>query len=139
MGDVYDAQIANEHAVHAWSTARCGSPTTPPSRRDQVDQLASRVNGNEYTLMSPYPGSTSPISLQAWGYQLRLSSPTDPRIKQFMTDLRQNATLEPGTPCSSGSYITATGTTPHNPTGAPAPSGAASAGSPSAATSPPAS
>lgn len=141
QGDVYDAQIANENAVHALEHGAVWITYDPAKiNATQVNQLASSyVNGNDFTLMSPYPGQPSPISLQAWGFQLRLSSPTDPRIKQFLTDLRQNATLEPGTPCSSGSYITATGTTPHNPTGAPAPSGAASAGSPSAATSPPAS
>jgi hypothetical protein len=121
-GDVYPAQISNENAVHAlehgavWITY---DPTkiTPA----QVSQMATTyVDGNDFTLMSPYPGQPSAISMQAWGFQLRLTSPTDPRIKQFLTDLRQNATLEAGTPCSSGSYITATGTSPHNLDGTPA-------------------
>jgi hypothetical protein len=129
MGDVYDAQISNENAVHAlehgavWITY---DPTkiTPA----QVSQMASTyVDGNDFTLMSPYPGQPSAISMQAWGFQLRLTSPTDPRIKQFLTDLRQNTTLEPGTPCSSGTYVTATGTAPHNLGGTPPASGAPSA------------
>jgi uncharacterized protein DUF3105 len=115
-GDVYPAQISNENAVHAlehgavWITY---DPTkiTPA----QANTLATTyVNGNDFTLMSPYPGQPSAISMQAWGFQLRLTSPTDPRIKEFITDLRVNAAAEPNTPCSSGSYITATGTTPHN-------------------------
>ena len=66
-------------------------------------------------LMSPYPGLTTPISLQAWGFQLpRADSATDSRIDQFIQDLRQNASMEPGVDCSSGTYITATGTTPHD-------------------------
>jgi hypothetical protein len=62
--------------------------------------------------MSPYPGLDKPISLQAWGYQLKVDSAGDGRINDFIKDLRQNASQEPGTPCSTGNYITSTGTTP---------------------------
>ena len=48
-----------------------------------------------------------------------MNSPTDPRIDQFIKDLRVNATLEPGVACSSGTYVTATGTSPHNLGGGP--------------------
>ncbi|MEE6257686.1 DUF3105 domain-containing protein [Plantactinospora sonchi] len=112
MGDVYDAPIANEHAVHSlehgavWVTYR---PDLPPA---QVEQLASKVRGNEFMLMSPVEGLDKPISLQAWGYQLKLDSADDGRIGEFIGALRQNASMEPGAPCSGG--ITATGTTPRD-------------------------
>jgi hypothetical protein len=121
QGDIYNAPIANENAVHALEHGAVWITYDPAKiTAAQASQLGSTyVAGNDFTLMSPYPGQPTPISLQAWGFQLQLNSPTDPRIKQFLTDLRQNATLEPGTPCSSGSYITATGTSPHNPDGTP--------------------
>ncbi|MEN3613142.1 DUF3105 domain-containing protein [Plantactinospora sp. ZYX-F-223] len=112
MGDVYDAPIANEHAVHSlehgavWVTYKSDLPA------DQVEQLASKVRGNEFMLMSPVQNLDRPISLQAWGYQLKLDSPTDGRIDDFIEALRQNATMEPGAACSGG--ITATGTTPRD-------------------------
>jgi hypothetical protein len=65
--------------------------------------------------MSPYPGLDAPVSLQAWGYQLKLGAATDPRIDQFITALRIKAAPEPGAACSGG--VTATGTTPHDSPG----------------------
>jgi len=112
MGDVYVAPIASEHAVHSmehgavWVTYRQDLPA------DQVEQLAGKVRGNEYILMSPFEGLESPISLQAWGYQLAVDDASDPRVDEFVRALRQNATAEPGATCSGG--ITATGTTPRD-------------------------
>jgi hypothetical protein len=112
MGDVYDAPIANEHAVHAmehgavWVAYKSGLPA------DQVEKLAGKVRGNEYMLMSPIDNLDHNVSLQAWGYQLKLDSVDDGRIDQFISALRQNATVEAGATCSGG--ITATGTTPRD-------------------------
>jgi hypothetical protein len=112
MGDVYDAPIANEHAVHSmehgavWVTYKSDLPA------DQVSKLAGKVRGNEYMLMSPVDNLDKPISLQAWGYQLKVDNADDARIDEFIKALRQNASAEPGASCSGG--ITATGTTPRD-------------------------
>ena len=129
LGDVYDAPIANENAVHSLEHGAVWITYDPAKLTPaQVSTLASTyVNGQDFTLMSPYPNMPTAISMQAWGFQLRLNSPTDPRIKQFIQDLRVNATLEPGVSCSSGTYVTATGTSPHNLGGEPAPSAGAPA------------
>jgi hypothetical protein len=109
-GDVYTAQIANEHAVHSlehgavWITYR---PDLPP---DQVDELARKVRGRDYMMLSPFPGQPSPVSLQAWGYQLRVDSPRDPGVDAFIAKYRQTATMEPGATCGSG--VLTTGTEP---------------------------
>jgi hypothetical protein len=110
MGDVYQAEIAREHAMHSlehgavWVTYR---PDLPP---DQVGQLVSRVRDRPYTMMSPYPGLDRPISLQAWGYQLKVDRADDDRIDQFIDSLRLNATQEPQATCGNG--ITDTGSEP---------------------------
>ncbi|MDP9797442.1 hypothetical protein J2S43_005954 [Catenuloplanes nepalensis] len=112
MGDVYDAPIANEHAVHSmehgavWITYKTGLP------QDQIDTLASKVRGNEFMLMSPIDGLSNNISVQAWGYQLKVDTADDDRIDSFIRALRINATQEPNAGCSSG--VTATGTTPRD-------------------------
>jgi hypothetical protein len=112
MGDVYTAPIANEHAVHSmehgavWITYKNGLAA------DQVEKLASKVRGNEFMLMSPIDNLDRNISLQAWGYQLKLDNADDGRIDDFISALRQNATMEPNAACSGG--ITATGTTPRD-------------------------
>jgi Protein of unknown function (DUF3105) len=124
-GDVYDAPIANEHAVHAMEHGAVWITYRPDLPKAQIDKLAAKVHGNDYLLMSPYPGLDQPISLQAWGYQLKLNNANDKRIDQFIRALRQNASQEPGVVCSAGNYINTTGTTPHD-LGSPAPGASAS-------------
>ncbi len=113
MGDVYDAPIANEHAVHSlehgtvWVTYKAGLPAA------EVEKLAAKVRGTQKTMLSPVDGMTSNISLQAWGYQLKLDSADDPRIDEFIKALRVNASIEgPTAACDGG--VTATGTTPQS-------------------------
>jgi len=122
QGDVYPAPIANEHAVHALEHGAVWITYRPDLPKDQVEKLAGKVRGNDFTFMSPYPSLDKPISLQAWGYQLKVDKADDGRIDDFIKALRQNATQEPGAACStaSGNYITSTGTTPHD-LGSPAP------------------
>ncbi|MGI5244941.1 DUF3105 domain-containing protein [Dactylosporangium sp. CA-139066] len=114
LGDVYPAAIANEHALHSLEHGAVWITYNPSLPADQVEKLAKRVRGNDYMLMSPYPGLDKPISLQAWGFQLKVDNADDKRIDEFIKALRQNASLEAGTPCSQGDIITETGTTPHD-------------------------
>ncbi|MER7001941.1 DUF3105 domain-containing protein [Dactylosporangium sp. NPDC000555] len=101
-GDVYTEPVDEGNAVHSlehgavWITYRTGLAPA------EVERLAKRVRNNDYMLMSPYDGQPSAISLQAWGYQLRVTSADDSRIDAFIRQYRQTATLEPGVPCSNG-------------------------------------
>jgi hypothetical protein len=114
LGDVYPAAIASEHALHSMEHGAVWITYNPSLPADQVEKLAKRVRGNDYMLMSPYPELDKPISLQAWGFQLKVDNASDGRIDEFIKALRQNASLEAGTPCSSGDIITETGTTPRD-------------------------
>jgi Protein of unknown function (DUF3105) len=119
MGDVYDQPIANEHAVHSlehgavWIAYKQGLPA------DQVETLKQKIQGKEYTLMSPYAGLDKNVSVQAWGYQLKTDDVNDSRIDEFIKDTRLVATMEPNAACSSGNTTT----------GPVAPAGATGAGS----------
>lgn len=112
MGNVYPEQIASEHAVHSMEHGAVWVTYRPDLPKDQVDALKSKVEGQEYMLMSPFPGLDSPISLQAWGYQLKVDNASDARIDEFIGSLRVNASVEPGATCSQG--ITATGAEPRD-------------------------
>ncbi|HKT02160.1 MAG TPA: DUF3105 domain-containing protein [Rugosimonospora sp.] len=127
QGDVYTAQIPSENAVHALEHGAVWITYRPNLPQAEVNTLKSKVQGNDFMLMSPYPGLTSPISLQAWGFQLKVDNASDKRIDDFIRYLRQNAAMEPNTPCSTGSYVTGTGSTPYD---LGQPSGAASASAP---------
>jgi hypothetical protein len=114
LGDVYDAPIADEHAVHSEEHGAIWITYRPDLPKAQVEELAKKVKGHDFTLMSPFPGLDKPISLQTWGYQLKVDKASDPRIDQFIKALREVSSREPGATCSSGAYITETGTTPHD-------------------------
>ena len=80
---------------------------------DQVEKLRSKVQGKEKTMLSPFEGLDKPISLQAWGYQLKVDDADDGRIDDFIKTLRVNASIEgPNELCDQG--VTATGTTPRD-------------------------
>ncbi|HEU5108219.1 MAG TPA: DUF3105 domain-containing protein [Micromonosporaceae bacterium] len=112
-GDVYDAPIASEHAVHSLEHGAVWVTYRPDLAKDQVEQLAAKVRGKDKMLMSPYEGLDKPISLQAWGYQLKVDNVDDERIDEFIKTMRVNASIEgPNANCSQG--ITATGTTPRD-------------------------
>jgi hypothetical protein len=119
MGDVYDQPIANEHAVHSlehgavWVTYKQGLAA------DQVAKLKSKVEGKDYMLMSPIANLDKNVSLQAWGYQLKVDNANDKRIDAFIKALRLNASMEPGAACSGGNTTTGPITAAANGTGMP--------------------
>jgi hypothetical protein len=102
MGDVYTAPVANEHAVHSLEHGAVWVTYRPDLPQAQIDELAAKVRGKSYMMMSPYPGLDRPISLQAWGYQVKVDSASDTRIDEFIRALRQNASQEPGVGCDRG-------------------------------------
>jgi hypothetical protein len=90
-GVVYPTPVRSENMVHALEHGAVWIAYNP----DQVSgpalqTLAAKVQGQDYTMMSPYPGLDQPISLQSWGHELKLADANDPRIDQFISSLRQN-------------------------------------------------
>ncbi len=86
---IYDQPIPNEHGTHSlehgtvWITYQ---PSLPSSQVAQLRRLVTtHYDGSQrYLLLSPYPGLRTPVVASAWGAQLALSSPTDPRLVQFV-------------------------------------------------------
>lgn len=105
-GTVYPQAIANENAVHMLEHGAVWITYKPGLAQSEVTTLSALVNGKDRMAMSPYPGLTSPISLQAWGYQLKVDSAGDPRIQKFIEALRYNpkTTPEYGATCSQPSF-----------------------------------
>jgi hypothetical protein len=64
----------------------------------------SGQSGSRYIDVTPYPGLPASIVASSWGLRLRLSSPADPRLQQFVSKFRvsQRYTPEYGGPCTSG-------------------------------------
>lgn len=101
---IYTSPVPNENAVHdlehgaVWVTYR---PDLPAA---QVSKLTSIVRSYQtYVDLSPYPGLPAPVVASAWGKQLRLPSPSDPRLRKFLDVYRLGPTdLEPGAACTGG-------------------------------------
>lgn len=103
MGAVYDKPVPNENAVHSLEHGAVWITYRPGLSEDQRQALAQRVQGQPYTLMSPYPDQQSPIVLSAWGHQLKLDSADDGRIGDFLSAYVQGPqTPEPGASCTGG-------------------------------------
>jgi hypothetical protein len=112
---VYDQPVPAERAVHnlehgaIWITY---SPSLPTPEVSQLRAFFARQTvlnpkgsgDSRYVDLTPYPGLPSPIVASSWGFQLRLTSPGDPRLQQFVNKFRvvQQYTPEYGGPCTGG-------------------------------------
>ncbi|GAA3096921.1 DUF3105 domain-containing protein [Pseudonocardia yunnanensis] len=102
-GAVYPEAVRTENLVHSLEHGAVWIAYNPDQvTGDALETLRSKVDGEPYTLMSPYPGLDQPISVQSWGHQLKLSDAADPRIDQFIAALRLNQYTypEPGASCN---------------------------------------
>ena len=105
---IYDQPVPNPEAVHSlehgavWVTYQ---PTLPGTEVAALRSLVrSKYRGPQrYVILSPYPGDPAPIVVSAWGAQLRVQSPSDPRLGQFIGHFAGGGQGgEPGGPCTNG-------------------------------------
>jgi Protein of unknown function (DUF3105) len=112
---IYDKPVPNERAVHnmehgaIWITYR---PSLPASEVDQLRAFAQKQTvppsaegaPSRYMDLTPYPGLPSPIVISSWGFQLKASSPSDPRLQRFVNTFRASARYTPeyGGACTGG-------------------------------------
>lgn len=98
----YDAAIPNERGVHSMEHGAAWITYRPDLDAGSVTKLRSLAQ-EPYTVVSPFDGLGAPVVVSAWGRQLRLDGPDDPRLGQFLTEFREGSeTPEPGAPCSGG-------------------------------------
>lgn len=95
-GVVYEQPIRVENIVHSLEHGAVWVAYHPDRvTGDALHALREMVDGQNYMLMSPVPTLDSPISLQSWGHQLKLSDAQDERIGQFIAALRTNPYTHP--------------------------------------------
>jgi hypothetical protein len=127
-GTVYAQPLRNENAVHTLEHGAVWIAYRPDLGAGDVDKLKSVVDGKNYTLMSPYPGLKSAVSLQAWGYQLALDSVNMDLVNRFLRDLRDNGNNapEPHGVCANPDFKAAPLTPGPSATATPSPSASVS-------------
>ncbi len=112
---IYDKPVPSEYAVHnlehgaVWITYQ---PSLPKSEVAALRAFAERQSslstggqhGSRYIDLTPYPGLPAPVVASSWGFQLRLTSPTDPRLQEFVSKFRASKTYTPeyGGECTGG-------------------------------------
>jgi hypothetical protein len=105
---IYTTPVPNENAVHSLEHGAVWITYQPSLPAATVTTLQNLVRGEPqgtaaYTLLTPYPGLPAPVVASAWGKQLRLTSPSDPRLGKFITTYAQGPqTPEPGALCANG-------------------------------------
>jgi hypothetical protein len=112
---IYDKPVPTERAVHnlehgaVWITYQPSLPQSEVSQlrafvEQQTTQSPAGAGASRYMDLTPYPGLSSPIVISSWGFQLKVSSPTDPRLQQFVNKFRVSSTYTPeyGGPCTGG-------------------------------------
>ena len=100
-GIVYPNPVRTENMVHSLEHGAVWVAYNPDQvTGEALDKLKARVEGKPYSMLSPFPGLDKPVSLQAWGHQLKVDTAEDERIDQFITALRQNQATYPETGAS---------------------------------------
>ncbi len=108
-GMVYPKAVRTENMVHGLEHGAVWIAYNPDKvSGSALDTLKDKVVGQPAMMLSPYPGLDQPISLQAWGHQLKLSDANDKRIDEFITSLRQNPNTYPevGADCANPMFDT---------------------------------
>ena len=100
---IYDEPISIENAVHSLEHGAMWLTYQPDLLQEDVEALRDQVRGEDYVLMSPYPGLKSPVVLTAWEVQLELDSVDDERIAEFVDRYQVGPTTpELGATCQGG-------------------------------------
>jgi hypothetical protein len=100
---IYDQPVQNEHAVHSLEHGAVWITYQPDLPQATVDQLRNLVRGHDHVLLSPYPNLPKPVVASAWGLQLPLDDPADPRLSAFISRYESGPqTPEQGATCSGG-------------------------------------
>jgi Protein of unknown function (DUF3105) len=140
---VYTKPVPTERAVHnlehgaVWITYDPNLPKTDVkkltafvTKQSLIPEPASEVGfsgeSNRYMDLSPWASNSlpTPIVISSWGYQLRVTSPTDPRLQKFVDTFRNQQKYSPefggpvdGIPVQSGGRAALDGGTKANPPG----------------------
>lgn len=101
---IYDKEIKPQHAVHSLEHGTVWITYKSSVSKAQVAKLEGKAKKQgEYMLMSPDNKQDAPITLTAWGKQLKVKSAGDAKIDDFIKKYWKGPqTPEPGASCSGG-------------------------------------
>jgi hypothetical protein len=104
---VYEQPVVDEFAVHSlehgavWLTYRPGLKATDVTTMQGLAGIRPA-----YVILSPYPDQPSPVMATAWGFQLSVEDPADPRLAEFVRSYAGGSQGgEPGADCAHGATV----------------------------------
>lgn len=99
----YTVPVEQTRAVHSLEHGAVWLSYRPDLSKEQIAELTSLAGNQDYLLLSPVSGQSSPVTVTAWGKQLSLDNSSDERLAAFIQKYRQGPqTPEPGAVCSGG-------------------------------------
>jgi hypothetical protein len=97
---IYSEPVDPARAVHTLEHGAVWITYDPGLPAEQIADLQALAGGQDFLLLSPYPGQRSPIVLTAWGVQLEVQESVDGRIPAFISRYRLGPTTpERGAAC----------------------------------------
>lgn len=100
---IYDEPVPPENVIHSMEHGAVWVTYQPDLDQGDVTYLQDLVRGEQYVLLSPYPGLRSPVVITAWGLQLELDSAQDKRVQAFIDQYQAGPqTPERGATCANG-------------------------------------
>ena len=100
---IYDEPVSIENAMHSLEHGAMWLAYQPDLPQGDVESLRDLVRGEDFVIMSPYPGLKSPVVLTAWEVQMELDSVQDDRLEEFVDRYQQGPTTpERGASCQDG-------------------------------------
>lgn len=98
---VYTEPQPNENAVHSLEHGAVWITYDPAQIEGGELEALRDLAPRTYSIVSPYEGMDSPITVSAWEHQLKVDSVDDPRIAQFIEEYWQGGTApEIGASCT---------------------------------------
>ena len=99
----YDRPVQETRAVRSLEHGAIWISYQPGLPADDIAKLARLATNQSHVLVGPFPGQGSRIEATAWGKQLSVTDPADPRLSAFIKAFQQGPqTPEPGETCSGG-------------------------------------
>lgn len=100
---IYDEPLTTKHVIHSLEHGAVWVTYSPELSAEDIETLRGIVEGESFTVLSPYPRLRSAVVLTAWGIQLEVDSVDDSRIATFIDRYQQGPqTPELGATCQNG-------------------------------------
>ncbi|WP_150238226.1 DUF3105 domain-containing protein [Nocardiopsis quinghaiensis] len=100
---IYEEPLRSEYVVHSQEHGAVWITYGPELSETDVQILHGYHSPGDYLVISPAEDLPAPVVASAWGSQIHLEDPADPRLAEYLTEyVRGENTPEPGAACSGG-------------------------------------